>query len=93
MFIAYVMVTLVAAALNGYAAYVDFAGAKWSLIDLASVLLQVKLARHEYMLPRLAGLWEHLDKERGGIGLRGSGEKQIEIDRRARKGRRFRVRG
>ena len=44
--------------------------------------LQIELARSEYLLPRLAGLWKHLDRERGGIGVsRGGGEKQIEKDR------------
>lgn len=43
---------------------------------------QVELARLEYMLPRLVGLWAHLDRERGGINSsRGMGEKQIDIDR------------
>ena len=45
--------------------------------------LQVELARYNYMLPRLAGMWTHLDRQRGGMGARGGmGEKQIEIDRR-----------
>jgi GTP-binding protein HflX len=44
--------------------------------------LQVELARLEYALPRLRRMWTHLDRERGGIGLRGAGEKQIESDRR-----------
>lgn len=44
--------------------------------------LQVELAELEYMLPRLVGMWAHLDRERGGIaGSKGTGEKQIEIDR------------
>ncbi|MDH4121015.1 MAG: GTPase HflX [Deltaproteobacteria bacterium] len=44
--------------------------------------LQVELAQLEYMLPRLVGLWAHLDRERGGIaGSKGTGEKQINIDR------------
>jgi len=44
--------------------------------------LQISLAQSEYLLPRLAGLWKHLDRERGGIGAsRGTGEKQIEKDR------------
>lgn len=43
---------------------------------------QVELAHLEYMLPRLAGMWAHLDRERGGIaGSKGAGEKQIDIDR------------
>ena len=44
--------------------------------------IQVELAQLQYLLPRLAGLWSHLERQRGGIGLRGVGEKQIEIDRR-----------
>jgi GTP-binding protein HflX len=43
---------------------------------------QVELARLEYSLPRLKRLWSHLDRERGGIGGRGAGEKQIQLDRR-----------
>ena len=44
--------------------------------------LQVELAELEYMLPRLVGMWAHLDRERGGIaGSKGTGEKQIDIDR------------
>ncbi len=44
---------------------------------------QIELARLQYMLPRLVGMWAHLDRERGGIGTsRGMGEKQIETDRR-----------
>lgn len=45
--------------------------------------MQVELARYNYMLPRLAGMWTHLERQRGGIGARGGmGETQIEIDRR-----------
>jgi len=44
--------------------------------------IQVELAQLQYLLPRLAGLWSHLERQRGGIGLRGVGEKQIELDRR-----------
>jgi len=44
--------------------------------------IQVELAQLEYMLPRLVGMWAHLDRERGGIsGTKGTGEKQINIDR------------
>src|SRR5699024_10834740 len=43
---------------------------------------QVELAQYEYLLPRLAGLWTHLDRQRGGIGMRGPGEREIETDRR-----------
>jgi GTP-binding protein HflX len=42
----------------------------------------VELAQLQYMLPRLAGLWTHLSKQKGGIGLKGAGEKEIETDRR-----------
>jgi GTP-binding protein HflX len=45
-------------------------------------LLQVELAQHEYLLPRLAGQWSHLERLGGGIGTRGPGETQIETDRR-----------
>ena len=45
--------------------------------------MQVDLARYNYMLPRLAGMWTHLERQRGGVGMRGGmGETQIEIDRR-----------
>lgn len=44
--------------------------------------LQVELAQLEYVLPRLANMWSHLERIRGGIGLRGPGETQIETDRR-----------
>jgi GTPase len=43
---------------------------------------QVELAYYEYLLPRLAGMWTHLERQRGGIGLRGPGETEIETDRR-----------
>ncbi len=43
---------------------------------------QVELAQYEYILPRLAGMWTHLERQRGGIGLRGPGEREIETDRR-----------
>ncbi len=44
---------------------------------------QVKLAQYEYMLPRLTGMWTHLERQRGGTGTRGgSGEREIETDRR-----------
>ncbi|TVR74304.1 MAG: GTPase HflX [Marinilabiliales bacterium] len=43
---------------------------------------QVELAQYQYLLPRLAGLWTHLERQRGGIGLRGPGETEIETDRR-----------
>ncbi len=43
---------------------------------------QVELAQYQYMLPRLTGMWTHLERQRGGIGLRGPGETEIETDRR-----------
>jgi len=43
---------------------------------------QVELAQYEYLLPRLVGMWTHLERQRGGIGLRGPGETEIETDRR-----------
>ncbi len=49
--------------------------------------LQVELAQHEYLLPRLAGQWSHLERLGGGIGTRGPGETQIETDRRLVRGR------
>lgn len=45
--------------------------------------MQVELAQYNYMLPRLAGMWTHLERQRGGVGTRGGmGETQIEVDRR-----------
>ena len=44
--------------------------------------IQVELAQLEYMLPRLTGLWTHLSRQRGGMGCRGPGETQLEVDRR-----------
>lgn len=43
---------------------------------------QVELAQHQYLLPRLTRMWTHLDRIKGGIGMRGTGETQIETDRR-----------
>ena len=43
---------------------------------------QVELAQYQYMLPRLTRMWTHLERQRGGIGMRGPGESQIETDRR-----------
>ena len=43
---------------------------------------QVELAQSQYLLPRLTRLWTHLEKQRGGIGMKGPGEKEIETDRR-----------
>ncbi len=44
---------------------------------------QVELAQYQYLLPRLTRMWTHLEKQRGGIGMRGPGESEIETDRRA----------
>lgn len=49
--------------------------------------LQVDLAQHQYLMPRLAGQWSHLQRLGGGIGTRGPGETQIETDRRLVRGR------
>lgn len=43
---------------------------------------QVELAQYQYLLPRLTGMWTHLERQRGGIGVRGPGESQLETDRR-----------
>ncbi len=43
---------------------------------------QVELAQYQYLLPRLSRMWSHLDKQKGGIGMRGPGETEIETDRR-----------
>jgi GTP-binding protein HflX len=43
---------------------------------------QVELAQYEYLLPRLTGMWTHLERQQGGIGMRGPGETEIETDRR-----------
>ena len=48
----------------------------------AQARTQVELAQLQYTLPRLTGLWTHLERQRGGIGMRGPGERQIETDRR-----------
>lgn len=48
----------------------------------AQAKTQVELAQYQYMLPRLTRLWSHLSKQRGGIGNRGPGEKELETDRR-----------
>ena len=62
-----------------------------NVIDRTSLILeifaqrkmQVELAQYNYMLPRLAGMWTHLERQRGGMGTRGGmGETQIEVDRR-----------
>lgn len=44
--------------------------------------LQVELAQHQYLMPRLRNMWTHLERQKGGIGLRGPGETQLEMDRR-----------
>ena len=43
---------------------------------------QVELAQYQYLMPRLKGLWTHLERQKGGIGMRGPGETEIETDRR-----------
>lgn len=48
----------------------------------AQAKTQVELAQMQYLLPRLRGLWTHLERQRGGIGMRGPGEMEIETDRR-----------
>jgi GTP-binding protein HflX len=48
----------------------------------AQAKTQVELAQMQYILPRLRGMWTHLERQRGGIGMRGPGEKEIETDRR-----------
>ncbi|MDY0780541.1 GTPase HflX [Tenacibaculum sp. IB213877] len=48
----------------------------------SSAKAQVELAQYEYLLPRLTRMWTHLDKQKGGIGMRGPGETEIETDRR-----------
>ena len=48
----------------------------------ANAKTQVELAQYQYMLPRLTGMWTHLERQKGGIGLRGPGEREIETDRR-----------
>jgi GTP-binding protein HflX len=48
----------------------------------AQAKTQVELAQLQYLLPRLRGMWTHLERQRGGIGMRGPGEKEIETDRR-----------
>lgn len=48
----------------------------------AQAKTQVELAQMQYLMPRLRGLWTHLERQRGGIGMRGPGEQEIETDRR-----------
>ncbi len=53
-----------------------------SRAQTAQARTQVELAQLQYMLPRLTRMWTHLERQRGGIGMRGPGERQIETDRR-----------
>lgn len=53
----------------------------------AQAKAQVELAQMQYLLPRLRGLWSHLERQRGGIGMRGPGEQEVETDRRIVKDR------
>ncbi len=53
-----------------------------SRAQTAQARTQVELAQLQYLLPRLRGLWSHLERQRGGIGMRGPGEQEIETDRR-----------
>ncbi len=53
-----------------------------SRAQTAQAKTQVELAQLQYLLPRLRGLWTHLERQRGGIGMRGPGETEIETDRR-----------
>lgn len=48
----------------------------------AHAMVQVELAQYQYLLPRLTRMWTHLERQRGGIGMRGPGETEIETDRR-----------
>ena len=53
-----------------------------SRAQTAQAKTQVELAQTQYLLPRLRGLWDHLERQKGGIGMRGPGEQEIETDRR-----------
>ncbi len=53
-----------------------------SRAQTANAKTQVELAQYQYLLPRLTRMWTHLERQRGGIGMRGPGETQIETDRR-----------
>jgi GTP-binding protein HflX len=53
-----------------------------SRAQTAQAKTQVELAQMQYLLPRLRGMWTHLERQRGGIGMRGPGEQEIETDRR-----------
>ena len=48
----------------------------------AAAKTQVELAQYEYLLPRLTRMWTHLSRQKGGIGMRGPGETEIETDAR-----------
>ena len=53
-----------------------------SRAQTAHAKTQVELAQYKYMLPRLTRLWTHLERQRGGVGMRGPGETQLETDKR-----------
>ena len=53
-----------------------------SRAQTAQARTQVELAQYQYLLPRLTRMWTHLERQKGGIGMRGPGETQIETDRR-----------
>lgn len=53
-----------------------------SRAQTAKARTQVELAQYQYLLPRLTRMWTHLERQKGGIGMRGPGETQIETDRR-----------
>jgi GTPase len=53
-----------------------------SRAQTAQAKTQVELAQTQYLLPRLRGMWNHLERQKGGIGMRGPGEQEIETDRR-----------
>jgi len=53
-----------------------------SRAQTAQAKTQVELAQYQYIMPRLRGMWTHLERQQGGIGMRGPGEKEIETDRR-----------
>ncbi len=59
----------------------------------AQAKAQVELAQYQYLLPRLTRMWTHLEKQRGGIGMRGPGESEIETDRRVIKDKLTKLKG
>ena len=59
----------------------------------AQAKAQVELAQYQYLLPRLTRMWTHLEKQRGGIGMRGPGESEIETDRRVIKDKLAKLKG